>query len=103
MHENRTPDHLRDLQIDYIHNPLFDLKDADNIILGVLAQKSLSQARATVATGTNAKSDDLRMAPHARAIFRRFRGLSNAGDAPGNRDRLLPPHELPQVQSLQTA
>jgi RNA polymerase sigma factor (sigma-70 family) len=67
VHENRT-DRLRDLQIDFIHNPLFDLKDADNIILGVLAQKSLNQARATVATGTNEKANDLLMARMPRDL-----------------------------------
>jgi len=61
VHEDRL-ERILGLQMGWVHNPLFDLPDADEVILGLLAKKSLAQATKSVAAGSNAKADDLLMA-----------------------------------------
>jgi RNA polymerase sigma factor (sigma-70 family) len=53
---------LKTLKIEFMPNPLFDLPDADNILLTLLPAQAMAAAQQTVTAGTNAKSSDPYMA-----------------------------------------
>ncbi|MGN6368326.1 MAG: sigma-70 family RNA polymerase sigma factor [Phycisphaerae bacterium] len=59
---------LRSLLIPFVHNPLFEHPDADNIILTVLPAEGLAKAQASVAAGTNPKANDVLMARMPRDL-----------------------------------
>ncbi len=59
---------LRAVLIPFVHNPLFEHPEADNIILTVLPAEALAKALASVAAGTNPKANDVLMARMPRDL-----------------------------------
>ena len=59
---------LRAALIPFVHNPLFEHPEADNIILTVLPAEAFAKAQASVAAGTNPKANDVLMARMPRDL-----------------------------------
>ncbi len=68
---------IKALPIEFIANPLFELPDADTIILEILPKEALLKAQQTVAEGTNAKAKDLLVARVPRNLSAEMNAVFN--------------------------